>query len=468
MARWPILRKKAEPKSEERYNLSQFAQEKFNFGGVTYPLYGGGTYAKSEQIANDFQGYCSQAYKANGIVFACMLARAHVFQQVRWQYQRFDQGRPQDLFGDTSLRILENPWPNGTTIDLNGRAIQHVDTAGNFYLAREGDRLRWRRPDWMEIILTAPPAEAAECDIAGYKYTSGGIGGKGEVRLYLPEEVCHWAPNPDPEALFRGMSWLTPVLREIEADQGYTLHKKRFVDNAATPNISVALKETVTQEQFQKFIAKMENSHRGATNAYRTLYLGGGADVKVLGADMKQLDFKATQGAGETRIAAAARVHPVIVGLSEGMQGSSLNAGNFKAAKDSFADQELRFLWSSFAGALQNVVTPPAGARLWYDDRDVPFLRADMNDRADVMDKEANIIRTLVDGGFKPDTVRDAVIRQDWNILEHTGFLSVQLLPPGATTNPQASPQQNTANQGQPSNTNKGNPNPPKGGSGGT
>jgi hypothetical protein len=31
--------------------------------------------------------------------------------------------------------------------------------------------------------------------------------------------VAHWSPIPDPLANFRGMSWLTPVLREIDADQ---------------------------------------------------------------------------------------------------------------------------------------------------------------------------------------------------------------------------------------------------------
>ena len=46
---------------------------------------------------------------------------------------------------------------------------------------------------------------------------------------------------------------------------------------------------------------------RQISNAYETLYLGGGADVKVVGNDFRQMDLKATQGAGETRIAAAAR-----------------------------------------------------------------------------------------------------------------------------------------------------------------
>ena len=37
-------------------------------------------------------------------------------------------------------------------------------------------------------------------------------------------EIIHWAPLPDPEAEYRGMSWITPVIREVMGDTGMTLH----------------------------------------------------------------------------------------------------------------------------------------------------------------------------------------------------------------------------------------------------
>jgi hypothetical protein len=39
--------------------------------------------------------------------------------------------------------------------------------------------------------------------------------------------VAHFAPIIDPLADFRGMSWLTPILREIQADQAMTRHQRR-------------------------------------------------------------------------------------------------------------------------------------------------------------------------------------------------------------------------------------------------
>jgi hypothetical protein len=46
----------------------------------------------------------------------------------------------------------------------------------------------------------------------------------------------------------------------------------------------------------------------GSANAGKVMHFLGGRDVKTVGASLEQLAFKAVQGAGETRIAAAAGV----------------------------------------------------------------------------------------------------------------------------------------------------------------
>jgi hypothetical protein len=215
-------------------------------------------------------------------------------------------------------------------------------------------------------------------------------------------------------------------------DTAYSRHKTSFIDNAATPNMAVTLAKEVSPDAFDAFVAKMDGAHKGAENAGKTLYIGGGADVTVVGADMKQLDFKVVQGAGESRIAAAAGVGAVIAQFSEGMQGSSLNAGNYNAARRRFADITCRKLWQSACGAFASIVVPPRGSRLWYDADGIPFLQEDAKDAADIEMVKASTIRQLVDGGFEPESVIAAVEAQDMSLLVHTGKLSVQLQEPGA------------------------------------
>jgi phage portal protein BeeE len=428
-------------KTEERYSLEQWIEDSFGFNGTTYPIYGvsPGLGSSSETIETNFSGYVHSLYKANGIVFACMQTRAMIFSEVRFAFQELEDGRPGALTVPPRLSIFEKPWPSGSTGDLLSRAIQDADLSGNHYVVREGTRLRRLRPDWVEIILSAPPDEAVQSDVIGFKYTPGGPAGPSKQgqrkvsKFYLPEEMAHWVPpgQHDPEAQYRGMSWLTPVIREIVADKAATLHKSKYFENAATPNLSVSFKETVTDEQYKMFMRMLEQSHTGANNAYKTLYIGGGADVRVIGSDFKQIDFKVVQGAGETRIAAAAGVHPVVLGISEGMQGASLNAGNFKAAKDAFADKTMRPLWRSICAAYSSLLSVPEGRRLWYDDRDIPFLRMDQVERAQAQQREASIIRSLLDGGCEFDSIVKSMVTGDWTNLKHTGLVSVQLLPPG-------------------------------------
>jgi phage portal protein BeeE len=419
------------------------AQTSYSYGGNSYslPIQTTMTGQKAEQISGSFEGYVNGGLFGNGVVFGLASTRMRVFSEARFQWQRLVDGRPGDLFSTPDLELFERPWAGGTTGDLLSRMELQAQFAGNAYVVRSGNELVILRPDWVDILVTErrlPTGEHVGYRKAGYHYFEGGQRNTTPV-LLLPDEVAHYAPQPDPLATFRGMSWITPVLRELQADGAATAHKLAFFENAATPNLAVSLAKEVTPEQFAEFVEKMDDAHKGTANAYSTLYTAGGADVTVIGADMKQLDFKVTQGAGETRLAQAAGVPPTVAGLSEGMQGSSLNAGNFGQARRQFSDMTLSNLWRNAAGSLEVLVTPPSGSRLWYDTRDIPFLREDQKDEAAIQNTQAQTIRTLVDAGYEAESVLGAVTNQDWSMLKHSGLFSVQLQEPGAAE-PAATP----------------------------
>jgi phage portal protein BeeE len=424
---WNLLRSDFAPQVSNLTDLA--AAKSMSFAGMTYPLFGYSSSGQPEEIESSFMGHVQGAYKSDGVVFAVILARMLLFSEARFTYQRFNKGRPGEMFGDASLQILETPYPNGTTGEMLARADQDVSLGGNWYLVREKNRLRRLRPDWVSIILSAPPDQAVESDVMGYLYRPGGTG---TGRTYLPEEVVHWSPIPDPEAMYRGMSWVTPVLREIQADKAATDHKARFFENAATPNLAVAFKESVTEDQFREFVDAHKAANDGYRNAYKTMFLAGGADVTVVGADMKQLDFKVTQGAGETRICAAGGVPPIIVGLSEGLQASTYS--NYGMARRKFGDHWARPQWRSICGPLAKVVPVPSGCRLWYDDRDIPFLYEDAKDRTEIAQGQVTMIARLAEVGADWDTAVKAVTTGDLSLLAgaHSGLFSVQLQPPGS------------------------------------
>lgn len=402
----------------------------------------------TDTVDPTFAGFAQSGYAGNAIVFACMQARFMLFAEARFQWQRMVKGRPGELWGTPGLQRLETPWPGGTTGDLLSRMMVSADLAGNaFVVAPQSGGLRVLRPDWVTMILgsdraSVDRADAVDAELIAIGYQAGGRASGAPIEIFLRGEFGHFAPIPDPFAPFRGMSWLTPLVREIRGDTGYTDHKLKYLEQGATVNLVVSFDKDTAQNptEFQAWVDAMDKEHKGLAHAYKTLYLGAGATPTAIGSDMVQMDFKAVQGAGETRIAAAAGVPPVVVGISEGLAGSSLNAGNYASARRRFADLTMRPLWRNAAGSLAPLVAVPSGSRLWYDARDISFLQEDVADAADIQSKEAMTIRQLIDAGFNPDDVVDAVTSGDLARLRgtHSGLYSVQLQEPGATAQPPA------------------------------
>lgn len=408
-----------------------------------------------ETIGSDFESYVSQAYQDDGVVFACMLTRMMLFSEARFQWQRMRSGRPGKLYGNDELRLLERPWTNGTTGDLLARMIQDADLAGNFYgttvdddgrMGRRatgpGRRIARLRPDWVTIVLgskSSHPLYAPDTHPVAFLYKPPqGSGDKvHEPVIFLPNEIVHFAPIPDPLAQFRGMSWLTPVIREILADKAASKHKLKFFEHGASLGTIITLDKDVDEDAFDEFLERFKAQHEGVDVAYKTLVMGGGADVHVVGANMQQLDFKVTQGAGETRIAAAAGAHPVAVGLSEGLAGSSLNAGNFDAAIKFTINKTIRSLWRNAAGSLESLLTlPDASSRLWYDARDVTLLQNSEKDTAAVQVQKATAAKQLLDAGYEPESVTEYLDTDDLTVLKHSGRPTVQVqggAPPAAS-----------------------------------
>jgi hypothetical protein len=190
----------------------------------------------------------------------------------------------------------------------------------------------------------------------------------------------------------------------------------------------------------------MEAGHTGVNNAYRTLYLTAGADATVVGANLSDLDLKGVQGSHETRIAAASKVPASVLNISEGLAGSALNAGNFGQARRNMADTWLYPTLQDLCGALGSIVRlPNPTAELWFDTVDMPFIREDEKDAAEIEQIKASTIANLVKEGFTSDSAVAAVDGQDMTLLVHSGLVSVQLQPPGTSAGDPAEPSDETS-----------------------
>ncbi len=435
------LRQRRRANTEEaRYTLSDLAY--MTSVADYYPMTTWST-GNTERVGEGFRSYVQEIYKANGIVAACMTVRESIFAEVRFRYATVNNGKMGALFGTQDLRVLEQPFgPTSTTGDLAVRMIQDADIAGNFYAVRRGDRLWRRRPDKVCIVLSGDPCEEEFPQVVGFTYYPRGVSEGNDFITYMPNEMVHWTPKPDPMHEYRGMSWLTPILREISSDSAATDHKLEFFGNAATPNMVVKTPpDVMTADQFKQFKADMDEAHVGRGNRHKTLYLVPGADVTVVGQNFQQMEFSEIQGRDEDRIASAAGIPAVILGLKESMQGAALGQSNYAQARRRLADITMRPLYRSAASALANVAPPPpsqfGSAMLWYDDSQVAAFREDRADAASILQTQAATIKSLIDAGFEPKDVQVAVDTGDFSSMKHTGLYSVQLQEPGSPKLPQ-------------------------------
>jgi phage portal protein BeeE len=423
------LRKHAVVELESRSTALSFVDWAKMFRPGAQVAYGGSTHqAFSAQSMSSGAGW----YDTNSVVFACEAKRLLIFSEARFQFQQVRNGKLGDLFGTQALSVLEEPWPGATTRDLLIQAELDVALAGNSYWVRDPERPSYllRLDPSCVSILT----ERSRDDVWGYPLGERLLAyvhrvDRDQVVFYEPTEIAHYKPIPDRMNRFIGMSWLNPCLPDIESDVAMTEHKRVQLTSGASIPFVVTLSDPVAPEEFTEFVSNFRRFHDGPENAGKTLFLNAGADVKTVGQTFENLEMRATQGAGETRIAACSGVAPIVVGLSEGLNAATYS--NYGQARRSTADTLFHPLWGAVAAAFEYVVDVPAGARLWYDFEHIAFTREDVKDQAEIRQIDGSTIRQLIDAGFEPASVVAAVIANDLSLLTHTNLFSVQLQPPG-------------------------------------
>lgn len=400
-----------------------------------------------EAILPVFAEFCKEVYSDNAVVFGAILARLMLFSEAAFKFQRLND---RSLFGTNDaggLPILEEPWPNGTTGELLARMIQDVDLAGNAYVARGSDRLLRLRPDWVTIVSAVredPATGNTFREPVGYiedpERLPGGEPSE-KAQTYTVDEVAHWSPIPDPLANFRGMSWLTPVIREVRADQAMTEYKHRYLNNAASPNMLVKYRQKLLPKSLDNVRELLEARYGGVGNAFKTLVLDQGADATVIGNSFEQMQFSTVQAAGENRILIASGVPGIVVGSKEGLDAATYS--NYQQAMRRFADLTMRPLWRSVCASLAKLVFTPPNSRLWYDIVEIAALRAGEKERADMSFVQSQAIAQLTSAGYTLESARDAVVSGDMAQLqlpEPAAPTPVALAPAGPAGNGNGTP----------------------------
>ena len=386
--------------------------------------------------------FAQQAGGSSAVVFSAFLVRMALLSEARFQFQALDD---RHLFGTTALAKLEEPFgPHTTTGHLWSRMEQDAFLAGQAYIwdPPDQDRLVRLRPDWTTIV-----SEVVRVSGGGwYRQPVGywfeppkSLFSKDEGFMVPAEECVHWAPIPDPQADFRGMTPLTAAIRDIQGDDGMAQYKLRYLQNDATPNMVIRYSQRMLEPSIDKIRERVQARYAGPDNAGKTLILDGGADLTLAGNSLSQMDFSNVQAVGEERILAVTSVPGVLVGL-EPLRGAGRG---YQESMQKLANIWARPQWRSACGALGKITDVPAGNRLWFDTSDIAALQDGEMEKGQTSLVKAQAVLALNQAArYTPDSIVAAVNANDLTLLK------LAPVPPPAPAG--ASPVQHLLGQAQP------------------
>ena len=220
-------------------------------------------------------------------------------------------------------------------------------------------------------------------------------------------------------------------MRETLLDGQVTDHLGKYFEKATVPGLVFLMDKDKTPAETDAYAKVVNENFSGAGARFKNMFLGGGTDVKVVGSSIKDLGLNEITGVFENRVSVRSRIPASVLGTKESLSGSSLNAGNYGAARRLLADGWFTPTVDSLCEALEPLIDVPDSQELSFDPGRVLFLQEDQKDAADILSTNAGAARQLVDGGFDPSSVIEAVKSGDLSKLIHTGNVAVQLQPPG-------------------------------------
>ncbi len=305
----------------------------------------------------DFAALAREGFQKNAVAHRCVRLVAEAAASVPWLVMA---GRREA--GDHQLAALlarPNPREGGTA--LLEALYGHLVVAGNAYLEAvqiEGSprELYALRPDRMRVV--PGPRGWPEA----YDYSAGGRtvrfvqAGEG-VPPILHLKLFH--PTDD----HYGLSAIEPAAMALDIHNAAAAWNKALLDNAARP--SGALVYTggqglnLTDEQFGRLKAELEENFQGTRNAGRPMLLDGGLDWKPLSLSPRDMDFIAAKEAAAREIALALGVPPLLLGLP----GDSTHA-NYAEANRAFWRQTIIPLVRRTAGSVMHWLAPAFGGGL--------------------------------------------------------------------------------------------------------
>jgi HK97 family phage portal protein len=284
------------------------AEGKSGVGYVALHLQG-----EAQWTRRDYGGLAREGYMRNPVVHRSVRLICETAAAVPWLLYRDGA----EVSEHPLLSLVERPNPRQGRASFLEALFGHLLIAGNAFaeLSDAGDGLRelhLLRPDRVSTVTDAQGWPLALEYRAGLerrivRFGEGGMPGALHLRLFHPLDD------------HLGFPPLEAAQLALDIHNAAGRWNKALLDNSARPSgaLVYAPKDggNLSDEQFDRLKAELEDGYSGATRAGRPMLLEGGLDWKAMALSPKDMDFIEARNGASRDIALAFGVPPMLLGI---------------------------------------------------------------------------------------------------------------------------------------------------------
>lgn len=174
-------------------------------------------------------------------------------------------------------------------------------------------------------------SEASTTDnwIEGYAYRNNGL-----THRLKYEEILHFRDGLDPSMPRMGMDMLKAVCRELVLDNEASGYAAQLLDNMCIPGIIISpTGDTQLDSNDVNNIAAGLNEKTKGDNRFSTIGMSTGIKIDRMAFSPTEMSLGTMQDRPEARICSAIGIHPVVLGLTIGLNASKFD--NMESAQKS-------------------------------------------------------------------------------------------------------------------------------------
>ncbi|MEQ1942265.1 phage portal protein [Mesorhizobium sp. VNQ89] len=316
----------------------------------------------------DYAALAREGFMKNPVAHRAVRLIAETAAAIPWLL--YESGA--ELDAHPLLDLMERPNQRQAGASFLETLYGHLLLSGNAYVERveAGETAR-------ELHLLRPDRVTVVTDAAGWPSALEHREGSTKRRVALGASALHLSlfhPLDD----HYGFAPLEAALMALDIHNAAGRWNKALLDNSARPSgaLVYAPKEggNLSDEQFDRLKAELEDGYSGAARAGRPLLLEGGLDWKAMGLTPKDMDFMEAKNGAARDIALAFGVPPMLLGIP----GDNTYA-NYQEANRAFYRMTVLPLVARTARELSAWLSPAfgQGLALWYDADQIEALAAD-------------------------------------------------------------------------------------------